>query len=57
MIIRENGDKERILELNSPELLRLLQLYCATFSDQISLWVAHHSHGLSWTWGSSIGEI
>lgn len=35
MIIRGKGDKERILELNSPELLRLLQLYCTTFSDQI----------------------
>lgn len=40
LIIRGKGDKERILELSSPELLHLIQLYCVTFSNQIR----NHGH-------------
>lgn len=35
MIIHGKGDKERILELNSPELLHLLRLYYASFFERI----------------------
>lgn len=35
LIIRGKGDKERVLELTSPELLRLVYLYCSVFSEQI----------------------
>lgn len=40
LIIRGKGDKERILELGSPELLQLVQLYRVTFSNQIR----NHGH-------------
>lgn len=35
LIVYGKGDKERILELTSPELLHLFSLYYATFSEQI----------------------
>ena len=35
LIVHGKGDKERILELTSPELLKLFHLYYATFSEQI----------------------
>ena len=40
LIIHGKGDKERTLELTSPELLYIIQLYCISFSKQIHL----HNH-------------
>ena len=39
MIIHGKGDKERVLELNSPELLHLVKLYHTSFFNQIH----HHN--------------
>lgn len=37
IIVHGKGDKERVLELSSPEILNLIHLYINTFSEQIRI--------------------